>query len=100
MVCGKGDVRGRMPVFGRYSEGEWVGEEGVYCGNDSATFGHWESSVLYMLSEDGREMVDETLTGGQKSSWTSTMINAGRKEVEAGDMLEATVSSWAITFSL
>ena len=62
-------------------EGEGEGEEGVYCGGDGAAVGDCERAILAgwggaWLSGRGVEEV-EGLTGGQKSSWTSTMIRAG-----------------------
>lgn len=90
MVRGEGNVVGGMPVFGCDAEREGEGEEAVYGRDYGAAVGDGEGAVL----EDGVVSVvvfnkgagwrqggerGGELTGGQKSSWTSTTIRAGLK---------------------
>jgi hypothetical protein len=89
VVGGERDVVCWVPVFGADFEGEGEGEEVVDGGDYGAAIGDGEGAVLYGCCVSGvvvgggewewRGVVE--LTGGQKSSWTSTTIRAGLKTI-------------------
>ena len=64
-----------MPVFGRDLQGEGEGEQFVDCGEDGAAVGDGEGAVLTCVR--GECKGERGSTGGQKSSWRSTIISAG-----------------------
>lgn len=90
VVGGERDVGRGVPVLGCELEREREGEEGVYYGEDVTAVGYGEGAVLcglgsfVLLLFDGEMGVVArqggrlgVLTGGQKSSWTSTTRRAG-----------------------
>ena len=91
VVGGEGDVVGWVPVLCGDFEGEGEGEEGVDGGDYIAAVGDGEGAVLGGVSCARQGC--EGCTGGQKSSWRSTIIRAGVKSV-AMAMLDVLRRLW------
>lgn len=86
VVRGEGDVGCGVPVFGGYFEDEGEGEESVGRGDYGASVWDGEAAVLRCVRVRGAggrvRWVGLGLTGGQKSSWRSTIMSAGLKVSE------------------